>query len=157
MPRIPWSTKAMADRIGNERVRALATVERFTEHREEPDVVGGRQRMRHDDVRHELAGGVDVLAAVLVDVDHEMRGRQRTQHREVRILRAADFRHRASLARMDAESRARDDARPETQREQELGKAGDERRNAQRTFETPMRSARRLILHPTQTVASALC
>ena len=45
----------------------------------EPRVVVRVERMRDDHVRHERARRVDVLAPVLVDVDDEMRRRQRAQ------------------------------------------------------------------------------
>ena len=94
---------------------------------EQPRVVPGTQRMRDDHPRHERARRVDQLAAVLVDVDDEVRRPRRRQRGEVDVLGAADLRHAAdAFARMHAEAGARDDAIGEAQREQQLGQAGHE-------------------------------
>ena len=114
-----------------DQIRLALASEDGAEQRVQPGVVLGRQRMGDDDARHERTGGIDDVAAVLVDVDDEVRRRERAQRREVRILGPADLRHAPDrIARVHAEPRARDDLLAEPQREQQFGEAGDEARDA---------------------------
>jgi hypothetical protein len=101
-----------------------------------------------DHVRDEPARRVDRLQAVLVDVDDEVRRRERREPREVEVLGAADLRHRLHHgARMHAESGARDHALAQAQREEELGHARHHARDARRRRRrrvTPAQSVRGL-------------
>ena len=114
--------------------RGLAwPLEDSAEERVQPRVVLGRGRVGDDHVRHERACRVDDFLAVLVHVHDEVRGCERAQALEIGILGAADLGHLFHhIARMDAESRARHHAPAQSQREQQLGEAGDEAGDARR-------------------------
>jgi len=89
--------------------------------------------MGHDHVGHEPRKLVDGRLFILVDVDDEMRGGELAYARDIDGFSAADLRDAAhERARMNAESRAADERRCETQVAQELGDAGHQRHDPRR-------------------------
>ena len=76
---------------------------------------------------------VDRLLPVLVDVDQHVRGRQPAQLGQVHVLGAADLGDGAdAIARVDAKPGAGDQALAEAEREDQLGQAGHQARDARR-------------------------
>ncbi len=119
---------------------ALVQVRRAGEDRrqlvDQRKVVDRIARMRDDDLRRRVAprlDRVDRLLPVLVDIDQHVRGRQLAQLGQVHVLGTADLGDGAdAIARVDAKPGAGDQAFAEAEREDQLGQAGHQARDARR-------------------------
>ena len=98
--------------------------------------------MGDDNVRHECARRVDILAPIFIDVDDEMRGRLLAQSRKVERLGATHFGDGShAIARMDAEASAGHDVVAQVERKQEFGETGDQAGDARARLGARMRDA----------------